>query len=292
MKFYIFHSDTFSQKSFQKKIFEIAEQVSATTNTDDLVVAMYVVPKSNWSGGTAYAQGWSNPNDFRTGRGKWKITQLYYIPKDLPKKFKLIRLLLRHNVSNYPLKERDYYGWEHNYGSFYDHFAFLFAHELHHFRRFHSGFHPGEGENSANKWALKHVQDLNFRVESKKLRTLKKKHTKKKTLVFQQVFNPKDFIDRNAWSGEINWKQVLNTLFLNISPQKKQQYVAEKLAHFEKLRSQTPGSVLLVSYDPKQKYTGQTAILLRSLRRNSIRIVIRTKDGKEWRWPMAWLKSN
>jgi hypothetical protein len=290
MKFYIFGSANFFQKSFQKKIIEIANQVSTTTNTDDLVVALYVVPKSNWSGGTAYAQGWSTLNKFRTGRGKWNITQQYNTPKDLPAQFKLIRLLLRHNFSNYPLRERDYYGWEHNYGTFYDHFAFLFAHELHHFRRFHLGFHPGEGENSANKWALQRVKSLNFNVESKKLKTLKKKRSKKKTLVFQHVLNPKDFIDMNALPGETGWKQVLNSLFLNISPQKKKQYVEEKLSQFEKLRSLAPGSKLTIHYDPKQKYTGQAATLVRPLRKNSFRIVIRTNDGKEWRWPMAWLK--
>jgi hypothetical protein len=83
----------------------------------------------------------------------------------------------------------DRYGWKLTYPSLLDHIAFLFAHELHHYRRFHLGLHKREGENLANKWALERVQQLNFEVDGIKLLPPKKKK-KPASFFSSNIFDP------------------------------------------------------------------------------------------------------
>ena len=192
-------------------------------------------------------------------------------------------------VASYPYTELDRYGWQHCYNSLQDRLAFLFAHELFHFRRFHLGLHPGGGEQAANKWALSHVQSCGFSVKSLKIKR-KKRKSKKSEFDFYKVVNPMDFVKTFSLSGKNKWQTLLNNILLNISRRKQQEYIKEKEDHFKKLRSLIPGTLLYVDYDPSNKYNQQKVKLIRSLRKNSTRIVIQTGDGKDWRWPMAWLK--
>ena len=61
--------------------------------------------------------------------------------------------------------------------------------------------------------------------------------------------------------------------------------------HFEKLRKLPQGAPVYVrSDDISPGYTGQTAVKVRSLRRDSPRMLIRTADGDEWNYPMEWLE--
>ena len=62
--------------------------------------------------------------------------------------------------------------------------------------------------------------------------------------------------------------------------------------HFAHLRSLPPGEQLVITRDdnPRSGYVGLRAVKIRTLRRNSFRIAIRTPDGKEWHWPMQWLQ--
>lgn len=293
MKFYLFTpSGTEKYPEFQRdKIEATLRKVADGTDTKGLVVVLYLTRNSRWTGGTAYVRAWLTPARFKPVRGKWRIFSHFPTPQDLPRRFKLVRMHLRANTALYPLQEQDQYKWKHRYLSFNDHLAHLFAHELHHYRRFHLGFHPGEGENGANKWALKRVTSLGFKVQSEKLPVEKRKR-KKKVIDFSAVLNPMDFVRMGGLKGQINWKNVFTGIAVNASSRQKKKYIEKKLHHFEKLRALASGTKLVVSYDPSEKYTGQNVTIVRTMRRNSVRIVVRTDDGKEWRWPMAWLRQD
>jgi len=155
--------------SYSKDIFHTLEKVAQNTNTEDLVVAIFLTSENDKYRGTAYVRKWMVPEDFIAVRGKWSFIQKWDLPKDLPDRYKLIRLSLNANQNNYPKNEIDVYGWQFSYDTFLDHIALLFSHELHHFRRYHLNLHPREGEQSANKWALSHVQNLGFHVSGKRL---------------------------------------------------------------------------------------------------------------------------
>jgi len=221
--------------------------VSSGTDIKDLVLAVYMINRNIASSGVAYVQNWLTQKQFITFRGRWNITKNFPTPNDLPIKYKLIRLQFGINYLHYPLRQQDSYGWELSFNTFIDHFAFLYAHELHHFRRFHLGFHPREGENSANKWALQKVRELGFDVAGEKL-----SHKTRKGIS----------------------KRIQSKLYFD---------------RFKKFRQLNQGDRLIIKYDPQGRYQSEAATVLRPIRKNSRRIVVKTNDGKHWRWPMEWV---
>lgn len=249
MKGYIFFNLKYKRKRpFSKaEVFTHLERVAKGTDTKDLVVAVYLVPGVTKTRGTAYVYHWCSPQHFVTSRGHWRFTQEYLVPVDLPSRFKLIRLRIDPWDGNYPKTEIDSYFWKFHYASFWDQLAFLFAHELHHFRRHHLGLHSHEGEHSANRWALRHVQNLGYRVSAMRIAAPKTKIRRffKKTMDFDP---------------------------------------------YQEFRNLKTGALLCIVHDPKEKYTGQWVKLARPIRKGSRRAVIETGDGKQWRWPLAWLK--
>ncbi len=251
MKIYLFSNSSFFQRATirREEILQTLSQVVKTTNTHDLVVTLYILPDRRDSRGT-YIRNWVTPSDFLAKRGKWAFVQKWGIPSNLPQKFKLIRLRLDGNGRSFPKTKRDRYGWKFKYHSFLDHLSTLFAHELHHFRRYHLGLHPKEGEHAANRWALQHVQNLGFNVQTKYIKAKRKKRPFRSTLL----------------------KKFSQT---------------DPFATFRKLHA---GARLSIAHDPRNHYLGQTVTVLRPIRSNSKRIVVQTSDGKTWRWPMVWLK--
>lgn len=233
----------------KEEIILTLNRVAEETDTSDLVVALYLLRGAHHSRGTAYVRNWVAPANFLAKQGKWGFAKRWGIPQDLPQRFKLIRMRLDGNSQPYPKKETDIYNWEFWYDNFSTHLAILFAHELHHFRRHHLGFHTAEGEHSANRWALQHVQNLGFRVEARR------KPRKRKSLSAHSSFLKK--FSRN-----------------------------DPYASFRKLRT---GAHLSVAHDSRGQYLSETVTVLRPIRSNSKRIVVQTSDGKRWRWPMAWL---
>ncbi len=247
MKVHIF-SDENPSRYFEidlDQIKHVVETVARDTEAGDLVLAIYFLKKSPWIGGT-YFRNWMEPADFITGRGRWNITKKFQHSIQLPVKYKLIRLLFDLRMNTYPLTQNDRYGWIIKYESFSDHLAFLLAHELHHFRRYHLGMHVKEGEQSANKWALNHTYGLGFNVSGRKISGHKKK------------------------------KHFNNHIFSKFDP-------------YKKFRNLNTGSKLLIHFDPHGRYLNECAEVVRPIRGNSKRIVIKTSDGKAWRWPMDWL---
>ncbi|OVE79061.1 hypothetical protein BVY01_03560 [bacterium I07] len=170
----VFH---FSSPAYKKltgmdrsSIEAILNHVADDTDTASLVVALYLLRGTGQNRGTAYVRHWLGRNRFYPRGGKWSFIRQWPVPENLPDRFKLIRMRLDANPKLYPHQELDMYGWQFHYQRFSDHLATLFAHELHHYRRFHLNLHPGEGEQSANKWALDRVKVLNYQVEGKRIR--------------------------------------------------------------------------------------------------------------------------
>lgn len=183
MQIYFFTETGFLEKTGLKtaEIRRTFAAIADGTDTTDLVVAVYLVKKSVFSGGTAYARNWLTPTAFSTGRGRWKLSRLFPVPAELPEKFKLIRLLPK--WQHFPGSISDIYGWTFSYQSFTDHLALVFAHELHHFRRYHLGEHPREGEHGANLWALKRVGEIGLSVTGERVKVLRKR---KKSPLFRK----------------------------------------------------------------------------------------------------------
>ena len=249
MKVYYF-ADTDWKKNLKistNELTDVLTDVASDTNTKDLILALYLIRNKSASSGIAYVQNWLTHKQFITYRGRWNITKNFSTPNNLPDKYKLIRLQFGTDYLQYPLRQQDRYGWELTFKTFIDHFAFLFAHELHHFRRFHLRFHPREGENSANKWALKKIQDLGFDVAGEKL-----SHKRRKGIS----------------------KRIQSKLYFD---------------RFKKFRQLDQGDRLIIKYDPQGRYQSEAATVLRPIRKNSSRIVVKTNDGKHWRWPMEWI---
>jgi hypothetical protein len=171
MRVYIHSSERYYQQTGmgQEDIRQVLDSIAAGTDTQDLVVSVYLLPGIHQHRGTAHVQQWVTPDYFTTKRGKWAFSDRWDVPIDLPPRFKLIRMRLDGRTQAYPMVERDRYDWEFRYASLPDHLATLFAHELHHYRRHHLNLHPREGEQSANRWALQHVRALGFNVEGRRL---------------------------------------------------------------------------------------------------------------------------
>lgn len=297
MKVYIFTEKNPRPKGChqEKNLNAILEKVAETTSTDDLVVAVYLLNKSSvWRG--EMISKWLAPTDFyRYARRCMAFIRCFEIPKGLPERFKVIRMAF--GLARRFRKSRvNMYGWRLRFGSFDDHLAFLFAHELHHFRRYHLRMHPREGEQSACKWALQRTREADFRVEGARVHSRKQQRAEQKDIHVPVERNPKLCRRAKLILSHLcpeDLKEVL--LWTERRTRKADEQVKQKLSeeHFEKLRSLPPGaSVKIVSDDwYTSSYIGQTAIKVRTLKRNSSRIVIRTSDGKKWRWPMRWLET-
>ncbi len=268
---------------------ELLENIAAETDTTDLVVAVHLVRRSGWSGGTAYVRQWCHPAAFYAIRGKWRLGGKREIPPDLPARFKLIRLLLPDDGASYPLTQTDRYGWQYRFMSFSDHLAFFFAHELHHFRRYHLGLHPHEGEHSANAWALARCRELGAGVESRRPGKKKARKRSRRGPAFWQLLNPLDFLPaaQAAWL----WRRggALLGMAVRLGCDDREKYIAAKMEHLQRLGAMAPGAQLWITFDPGQRYLNAPVRLVRLQRHPSLRAVIETGDGKTWRWPLAWL---
>jgi len=167
MKVYVFtDKNPILKNCFQQEnVSAVLEKVAETTDTTDLAVAVYLLTNSSiWTG--HLVTEWLGPEDFHhSGKRSWAFIRSFSTPEDLPARFKLIRLAFglsrRYGKSTVLM-----YGWKLHFGHFADNIGYLFAHELHHFRRHHLGLHPGEGEQSACRWALQRTKEAGFNVEA------------------------------------------------------------------------------------------------------------------------------
>jgi hypothetical protein len=183
------------------------------------------------------------------------------------------------------------YGWQVSCPDFSGHLAYLFAHELHHFRRHHLGMHPGEGEQSACRWALARMIEADFDVTGERVQTGRRKV---KPLKLSGRRRPKLLkkIKKNARRlNEEDLKALQRWTRKRLKRARAGGALSPAEAHFEALRALPDGTELVITGDDRRSgYLGQQAVKVRTMRRNSTRMVIRTRDGQEWRWPMQWLK--
>jgi hypothetical protein len=135
-------------------------RVAEGTETRDLVVTVHLTARGQGWGGRALAHRWVTPAGFASPRWPPCGQKRFGRPAGLPARFKLIRLHCGGEGPPYPAEHTSRYLFTWRFDTFTDHLAHLFAHELHHFRRYHLGLHPGEGEASAERWAHARLREL------------------------------------------------------------------------------------------------------------------------------------
>ena len=270
----------------------VLDATAQSTDTRDLVVAVYLLKIGHEWRGQAIRK-WLTPKEFCPRRGKWRVGECFGTPPGLPARFKMIRMMFRMSGA-YPKDEANCHGWRLRFKSLEEHVAYLFAHELHHFRRYHLGLHPGEGEQSATKWALQRADEMGYHVEARQVRRGRRRKAKEKKISAHTNRNPQ-LLRRVQLSASHLSLADLKALHIWIQQRaatlEDQDNTGELARHFEKLRSLPDGALVRIRRgDKPDQYEGQTAIKVRTLRRNSCRMVITTPDGKVWRWPMQWLE--
>jgi len=147
------------------RLLHLLRRVAAGTDTRDLVASVYLVARGRHWGGQALAGRWSTPDDFFSPRWPPRRRPAFARPAGLPDRFKQVRLYFGGDLPAYPSTQASRYRFLWRFPSFAEHAAYLFAHELHHFRRYHLGLHPGEGEVSAERWAFRRLRSLGYRIE-------------------------------------------------------------------------------------------------------------------------------
>lgn len=296
MKIYLFTNQNRASKDCfrRENISSVLRRAADGTDTSDLVVGVYLLSNNSIWQGHAIREH-LGPENFHchTGR-KWAFVRSFEAPRDLPVKYGLIRMAFG-TSAHYPKTVKDNYGWKEWIQSFDDHVASLFAHELHHFRRHHLGLHPGEGEQSACKWALQQTEEAGFQVQGHRDRRRKSRKASKKNIRVPSNRNPK-LLRRIKMSASHlcpeDLKELENWAYMRSNTVKKQLEKKQSEEHFAKLRSLPDGGIVKITEgeDRWNKYKGQTAIKTGTLRRNSPRLVIRVPDGIELYWPMQWLE--
>ena len=204
-------------------------RIAASTDTSHLVTVVYFITGIHEARGI-YIRRWTTPATFRSSRGKWAFSREFSLPDHLPDQFRLIKMRVD-GLSKFPRQERDAYGWSFTYHRLEDHLATLFAHELHHFRRYHLNLHPREAEQGANRWALSHVRALGFRVSGKRIRPHGRSLLKKK-IRFPAIDPYKMF--RSLKTGE--------DVIIRIDP--KHAYTGQKARILRPLRSNSKRMVI------------------------------------------------
>jgi hypothetical protein len=144
---------------------DLFRRIAEGMDTTDLVVSVFLTARGRDWGGQALAGRWSTPAGFFSPRWPRRRRPSFARPDDLPARYKQIRIHCGGDVPAYPCTHTSRYLFTWRFPTFADHMAHLFAHELHHYRRYHLGLHPGEGEASAERWAYRHLKGLGFRTE-------------------------------------------------------------------------------------------------------------------------------
>ena len=286
MRVYVFGKSISPQA--RETVLGVLRRIARHTPTDDLVVAVYLREGNDWH---AHASVDSMARSgFGRARGKWAFVRDFDIPADLPPRYRIIRIALGTGI-RYPGATADRYGWRLRCQRLDDHLAYVFAHELHHFRRHHLGMHPGEGEQSACKWALARALEEGFHIEGRRetpkggKRRPVRLRGKRDAALLRRVKDAAAGLCLEHLEELVRWASRRAT-----AAGKRRRW-GKWTEHFGRLRALPDGAPLhVVGDDLRKGYLGQTATKVRNLRCNSYRMAVRTADGKEWRWPMQWLQ--
>jgi len=266
---------------------------ASNTPTDNLEVHVFFDDSADWHG-AMYQQKFSSDEFHYHTRGEWKIVNSFDPPHDLPEKYALIRLKFG-SFLRYPLQTTDQYDWHYQFNYFEDHLADLFAHELHHYRRYHLAMHHGEGEQSANKFVMSMTKQADFNVKGEKIIS-KKRRTKKKTIKIPVKSNPALLRKLKIMASKLDSKglhELCHWADNRCGELRRRSDRNKRLNHYELLRSLPIGAEIRITKTGRISfhYENQIASKIKSLQRNSIRMKIKTPDGEIWRWPMDWLEA-
>ena len=293
MKIYLFADPGISPKwqERQQGVPAVLEKIGEGTDTRELVIAVYFL------NGTAIWLAHAFTGDLTSGnfvrrRGKWAFTRKFGTPSDLLAQYSLVRMAFG-TSARYPRTTTDRHGWKLRCESFEAHLAYVFAHELHHFRRHHLGYHSGEGEQGACRWGLERAKEAGYQVDGRRVKPLPKRRAKKVSAPAGK--NPQLLKQLKLSASHLCFED-LQLLYIwaaqRIMDLKDQQSRQELEEHFEKLRQLPPGVKLKVlRNDVRPGRPGETVQKVRNLRRNSPRMQVRASDGKIWHWPMQWLEA-
>jgi len=267
-------------------------RIAADTDTGKLVVAVYLHNgHTHWKG---YALGGSQTRAEFVGRVPrgWSFVRRYGTPEDIPESYHLIRLSFGMDTV-YPETTTDAYGWQWHCPTFVDLLAMAFAHELHHYRRHCLDMHPGEGEQSACRWALARVTDAGFATTGKRV-AVKRSRARASTIDLPAA-SPRGALRKAQRSAAkldmADLKKLRKWTADRVAAGRPGGKAGERDQHYERLRALPDGAPVTI-VKGSRRYIGQTAKKARTLRRNSTRIEIQTTDGHTWRWPMEWLLSS
>lgn len=155
----------------EARVRDVVETLAADTDTGDLVVATYLTRhKDLW-----HAEATTRPvtrRMFERGGRKWGFVARFDVPRGLPRRFHLIRMVFGMGAT-YPMTVRDVYDWELRCERFEELVAYTFAHELHHFRKYALGLHPRQGEQAACKYALAVAPAAGYGVTGRRVKPRK-----------------------------------------------------------------------------------------------------------------------
>lgn len=181
------------------------------------------------------------------------------------------------------------YGMQLKCRGFLDGLAFLFAHELHHYRRHHLGLHPGEGEVSADRWALDRVRQAGLAVEGKRVTVARRKRRQPVDAEATKTAELLDLLGRYVGMSP----QEISEQARQMDEKKPGGNVAKAL-HYEQLRRLPANAPLRISRTGSTMndamYTGQIVHKIRTPKRGSYRMPVRFTDGRQFYWPMEWLE--
>ena len=290
MRVYVFGTSVVGLgREKRERIERVLMRLADGTPTDDLVTSVYLRRGNDWYAHTTVE--WLPRGRFARAGGRWAFVREHPLPPDLPERFKLIRIAVGNRIS-YPGTMLDRYGWEIRCRTFDDHLAYVFAHELHHFRRYHLDLHPREGEQASCRWALRRASDAGFAAEGSRVTEPGRRRRRKKVRL-PDGRHPGLIEGIKGAASRLcldDLRELARWTRSRIQAAGHQRGKWDD--HFDALRVLPSGtSLLVVGDDDRQRYLGQTVVKIRNLRQDSVRLAVRTSDGKEWHWPMRWLSA-
>jgi len=171
MRVYVFTSRGAARRSgnIEHRTLSVLETIADGTDTRDLIVAVYLLKRKDFWQAHTYTRPVTRAVFQRTGK-RWDFVLRFEPPPALPDRFPLVRMALGTRDA-YPRTSTDVYGWRLRCERFEDLLAYAFAHELHHFRKYHLGLHPRQGEQAACRWALGRAAKTGFSVTGVRIRS-------------------------------------------------------------------------------------------------------------------------
>jgi hypothetical protein len=145
----------------RSRIEGLLRRVAEATDTTGLIVITEVSSRNAGWGGS-FCMREVTPERLARMKGVWREAHSSGVPPGLPSSFRLIEMRIGSRGEKYPRIEYNRNGFKLWFKDFSAHLAYLFAHELHHYRRYCLDMHPREGEKSADRWAAARANETGY----------------------------------------------------------------------------------------------------------------------------------